>query len=156
MNKSVRNSLISVFVVCWLFIFHYESLRTIYLNPFFKRELPKVKFLFPPAGWIMFFRVDDAASSVEIYGITADNQPQLIDPHDILQTRPIGYDNIRRGALFAFASPDNRQRTCAFLQWKLPYFKSFVVSYVQYPSVTTEYFRQKRYILFQCESRNGQ
>jgi hypothetical protein len=151
MNKSVRNSLISIFVVCWLFIFHYESLRALYLNPFFKRELPKVKFLFPPAGWIMFFRVDDAASSVEIYGITADNQPQLIDPHDILQTRPIGYDNIHRGALFAFASPDNRGRACAFLRWKLPYFKGFVVTYVQYPSLAAERFRQQRYILYQCE-----
>ena len=146
-----RNALISIFVIVWLFIFHYESLRAIYLNPLFHREFPKVKFLFPPAGWIMFFRVDDSASNVEVYGINADNQPQLIDPHDILQTRPIGYDNIHRGAIFAFISPQNRQQACAFLHRKLPYFKSFLVTYVQYPSNSMQPFKQNRYVAYQCE-----
>ena len=151
MNKSVRNSIISVFVVIWLVVFHYESLRAIYLNPLFKHELPKIKFLFPPAGWIMFFRVDDSAWNVEVYGINPDNQPQLIDPHDILQTRPIGYDNIHRGALVAFVSPQNRQQACVFLHRKLSYFKSFLVTYVQHPSTSTQPFKQNRYVVYQCE-----
>jgi hypothetical protein len=146
-----RNVIISIFVIVWLFVFHYESLRTIYLNPLFKRELPKIKFLFPPAGWIMFFRVDDSASDVQVYGINADNTSQWIDPHDILQTRPIGYDNIHRGALGAFALPDNQRQACAFLHRQIPYFKGFLVTYVQYPSILKEPFKQQRYVLYQCE-----
>lgn len=147
-----RNFLISVFVVIWLAVFHYESLRTIYLNPLFKRELPKVRFLFPPAGWIMFFNVGDSASNVEVYGINEEGQPQWIDPHDILQTRPIGYDNIHRGALFAFIAPENRRQACAFLSRNFPYFKGFVVTYVQYPSISTQRFKQNRFVAYQCEN----
>ncbi len=143
--------IISVFVIVWLLAFHYESLRGFYLNPLFHRELPKIKLLFPPAGWIMFFKVDDSAADVEVFGLNADHQPQLIDPHDILETRPIGYDNIHRGAMFVFASPENRQQACAFLRRKLSYFQGFLVTYVQYPQMSKEPFRQQRYILYQCE-----
>lgn len=146
-----RNCLISVFVVMWLLVFHYESLRAFYLNPLFKRELPKVKFLFPPAGWIMFYHVSPQASNVEIFGLDANRLPQLIDPHDILQTRPIGYDNIHRGALFAFADPGNQGRTCAFLRRKFGYFSGFLVTYVQYPDVSKKRHDQQRYVLYQCE-----
>lgn len=146
-----RDCWISIFVVIWLLVFHYESLRVYYLNPLFKQELPKVKFLFPPAGWIMFYRVSPAASNIEIYGLDANRNPQLIDPHDILQTRPIGYDNIRRGALFSFADPANQRQACAFLYRKLKYFQGFVVVHVQYPDVSKERFFQQRYILYQCQ-----
>ena len=54
-NLRLRNATISIFVVLWLFIFHYESTRIFYLNAATQSELPKFKFLFPPAGWIMFF-----------------------------------------------------------------------------------------------------
>lgn len=151
MRTSFRNILISIFVVIWLGVFHYESLRAIYLNPLFKRELPKIKFLFPPAGWIMFFNVGDSASSVEIYGVDPEGQGQLIDPHDILETRPIGYDNIHRGALSAFISSENRRQACTFLYRKLPYFRNFVVIYVQYPSVSTQPFKQNRFVAYQCQ-----
>ncbi|MDO8580528.1 MAG: hypothetical protein Q7S13_03515, partial [Candidatus Omnitrophota bacterium] len=52
--KSVRNIFISLFVIVWLGIFHYESTRAFFLEPLFHRPLYKFKFLFPPAGWIMF------------------------------------------------------------------------------------------------------
>ncbi len=146
-----RDSCISIFVVVWLLIFHYESLRAHYLNPLFKRDLPKVKFLFPPAGWIMFYRVSPGASAVEVYGVDRNGQPQLIDPHDILQTRPIGYDNIHRGVLFSFAEPANQRQTCAFLHRKLKYFQSFFIVYVQYADISKERFLQQRYVLYQCQ-----
>lgn len=147
----VRDRWISIFVVVWLLVFHYESLRAFFLNRIFQRELPKVKFLFPPAGWIMFYRVSPAASNIEVYGLDEARQPQLIDPHEILQTRPIGYDNIHRGALFSFADPGRQQQTCAFLHRKLKYFQGFLVVYVQYPDVSKERFAQRRYILYQCQ-----
>jgi hypothetical protein len=142
---------ISVFVLIWLVTFHYESLRAFYLNPLFNRKLPKIKLLFPPAGWIMFFRVDDSAANVEVYGVDSNHQPQLIDPHDILQTRTIGYDNIHRGAMFAFASPQNRQQACAFLHRKLRYYQGFIVTYVLYPQTSKQPFQNQRYILYQCD-----
>ena len=55
----LRNKLISVFVVLWLAVFYYESTCYYYLQPLFKRELPRLKFLFPPAGWIMFYNIGD-------------------------------------------------------------------------------------------------
>ena len=151
MNKVfLRNVGISIFVVLWLCVFHYESLRAFYLNSLFKRELPKVKFLFPPAGWIMFYNVDERFSAVEVYGVK-DGQPQLIDPHRILQMRPIGYDNIHRGAMFAFISMRAQSQACAYLQRKFGYFEKFFVAYVEYPSVTTHPLKEMRQIVYQCE-----
>src|SRR5438309_486667 len=84
--KNIRNTLISIFIILWIIVFHYESIRYFYLNPIFKRSLPKMKFLFPPAGWIMFYNVDDSYGLVEVLGVK-DNILQVIDPHDILRTR---------------------------------------------------------------------
>ncbi|MBZ0167596.1 MAG: hypothetical protein K8I00_12390, partial [Candidatus Omnitrophica bacterium] len=50
-NPKIRNTYISIFVVLWLGLFQYESLRGFLLNEYFKLNLPKTKFLFPPAGW---------------------------------------------------------------------------------------------------------
>lgn len=98
----------------------------------------------------MFFNVGDSASNVEVYGINEDGHPQFIDPHHILQTRPIGYDNIHRGALSAFVAPENRRQACAFLFRNLPYFKGFFVTYVQYPSLSQGRFKEKRFVAYQC------
>jgi len=151
MNKSLRNILISIFVLTWLFLFNYESVRAFYLNPLFKRDLPKTKFLFPPAGWIMFFNVGDGFGTVEVYGLREGRAPQLIDPHAIFQTRQIGYDNIHRGALFAFSSMRAKPQTCAFLHRKFPYFQQFAVMYVQYPSIVKNPMEQERFVIYQCE-----
>ena len=151
MNKTaVRNSLISIFVVVWLFVFHYESTRYFYLQPLFKRALPQVKFLFPPAGWIMFFNVDDGYGQAEVYGVK-DGRAQFIDPHQILTTRAIGYDNIHRNALSTVLSRDLSQNFCAFLKRKFPYFDSFLVTYAQYPSLIERPFEKMQSIAYECK-----
>ena len=149
-KKSWRNFLISFFVVVWTLIFHYESTRFFYLNPLFHRDLPKMKFLFPPAGWIMFFNVDESYSSAEIYGIK-NGQPQLIDPHLILTMRPVGYDNIHRNALSSVLDPHLKQPFCRFLERKFPYFDNFVVTLIYWPSVTKTPLRRLQKVMYQCQ-----
>jgi hypothetical protein len=149
--KSIRNVFISLFVVVWIIVFHYESLRAFYLEPMFKRSLPQIKFLFPPAGWIMFYKVEDGGGNVEVYGVKGNNPPQLIDSHQIFATRQIGYDNIHRGAMFAFVSENNRRQACRFLHRKFPYFQQFLVTYVEYPAPSKNPMEQNRYVAYQCE-----
>ena len=116
--KKIRSILISLFVVFWTVCFHYESTRHFFLEPFFKKPLPKIKFLFPPAGWIMFYNVDNQAVFAEVYGIKGQTQ-QLIDPHLILTTRQIGYDNIHRNALSEVFMPQSRKPFCKYLEKKI-------------------------------------
>ncbi len=148
--KSIRNCLISLFVVAWTIVFHYESLRAFYLNPLFKRTLPKPKFLFPPAGWIMFFQVDDGYGFTEVYGIK-NGKPQLIDPHDIFQTRTIMFDNIHRNILSTVADQHYARPFCGFLERKFPYFDNFMVSVVYYPHLAKERFERLQQVKYQCE-----
>ena len=149
-KTTVRNTAISIFVVVWLFVFHYESTRHFYLEPFFKRELPKMKFLFPPAGWIMFFNVGDGYGQAEVYGIK-DGRTHLIDPHQVLTTRAIGYDNIHRNALSTVLSRDVSRDFCAFLKRKFSYFDSFLVTYAQYPSLIERPFEKLQTIAYECK-----
>ena len=116
-NPRLRNAAISIFVVLWLFIFH--------------SELPKFKFLFPPAGWIMFFNVDDTYSHVEVYGKMGG--VHSIDPHDIFRTRTFGFDNIHRNVLSAVGSRENAAAFCQYLAWRLPSCEDFVITLVYYP-----------------------
>ncbi len=149
MNKAVRNSLISVFVIIWTLIFHYESIRHFYLNPFFGRNLPQLKFLFPPAGWIMFYNVNDSYSCAEVYGIKG-GQVQLIDPHQILVTRAIGYDNIHRNALSTVLDYELKDYFCRFLERKFPYFDRYLVMLAYWPSVTKTPHRKLQRVAYQC------
>ncbi|MBI3602031.1 MAG: hypothetical protein HY209_03965 [Candidatus Omnitrophica bacterium] len=146
----VRNIIISIFVVGWLVVFHYESTRHFYWEPLLGRPLPKMKFLFPPAGWIMFFNVDDSYGYTEVYGVK-DGHPQMIDPHQILQTRAIGYDNINRNALVTVLSRDVSGPFCLFLHRKFPYFDSFLVTYVNYPSLTKRPFERLQAVAYECK-----
>ncbi len=146
----MRNVLISIFVVLWLGIFHYESTRHFYWEPLFHRPLPKMKFLFPPAGWIMFFNVDESFGLAEVYGVK-EGRTQLIDPHQILTTRAIGYDNIHRNALSTVLSRDVNHDFCAFLKRKFPYFDGFLVTYVQYPSVVKQPFDRRQAVAYECK-----
>lgn len=148
-TNSFRHFVITIFVIVWTIVFHYESIRYFYLNPFFKCELPQMKFLFPPAGWIMFFSVDDQFSYAEVYGLK-NNQPQLIDPHLIFRTRTIGFDNIHRNILGEVLSPYQQQPFCRYLKMKFPDFDSFLVTAVMYPSVTKTPFRRLQQVVYEC------
>ena len=128
MNITTRNTIISIFVVVWIVVFHYESTRHFYLEPFLKRPLPQMRFLFPPAGWIMFFNVGDNYGNTEVYGVK-DGRTQLIDPHQILVTRAIGYDNINRNALSTVLSRDVANDFCAFLNAQAIHITPYVWRY---------------------------
>ena len=152
MTDRRRNIWITIFVIFWMYLFHYESLRYFYLNPYFKRDLPKFKFLFPPAGWIMFFNVNDNYGFVEVYGVKEDKS-QLIDPHDIFRTRTIGFDNIHRNILSEVSSPERSKDFCRFLHYRYPYFDKFAVVLVYYPSLTKEPYKRLQQLQYQCENR---
>ena len=145
----MRNKLITIFVIVWLIIFNYESTRAFYLEPLFGRHLPKLKFLFPPAGWVMFYNVDNSYSHAEVYGFKA-GRSQMIDPHLILQTRPIGYDNINRNALVTVLDRDASKQFCTFLHRKFSYFDSFAVTYVNYPELTKQPLERQQAISYEC------
>ncbi len=149
MPKAARNLLISIFTAAFIFIFHYESLRAFYLNPFFHRELPKTKFLFPPAGWIMFFNVDASYGSVEVYGIKHGAQEQ-IDPHKILETKAVLYDNIHRNIMVTVES-SNPKNFCALLERKFPDYENFAVVATYYPSVIEKPSKKLYRLLYTCE-----
>src|SRR5262249_48322694 len=125
MNLRLRHTLISIFVVIWLAVFYYESTCVYYLQPLFHRQLPRLKCLCPPAGWIMFYNLGDNYGTTEVYGVK-DGAPQLIDPHLILQTRAIGYDNIHRNALVSVLTPGMSDAFCPYLKRKFPYFEKFL------------------------------
>jgi hypothetical protein len=149
MNVQLRNRLISIFVIAWLAVFYYESTCEYYLQPLFNRELPKMKFLFPPAGWIMFYNVGDNFGYAEVYGVKNGN-PQLIDPHQILQTRAIGYDNINRDVLSTVLSPGMARSFCPYLKRKFPYFEKFLVTYVEYPYLTEQPLERRQEVVYTC------
>ena len=151
-TKRLRNIIISVFVLICLAVFHYESTRAFYLEPFAHRALPKVKFIFPPAGWIMFYRVDDDFGCAQVYGVK-NATPRLIDPHDILRTRSIGYDNIHRNVLSNVLAPELRQPFCAFLKRKFPAFDSFFVTQVYYPSLSRDPYEKKENLIYRCQTQ---
>lgn len=97
----------------------------------------------------MFYAVGDGYSLAEVYGVK-NGQPQLIDPHDILQTRPIGYDNVHRNALITVLDESRRQRFCDFIKRKFTYFDSFLVTYVNYPSVTAKPLEKQQVVAYEC------
>lgn len=148
-----RNIFISIFVIAWMVLFQYESVRTFYLNRKLNCNFPKTKFLFPPAGWIMFYQVDRSGGYLEVYGIK-NGQSQLIDPHDIFRTRTIGYDNIHRGILGSVNSPDNpavAAQFCKFLNYRFPYFDKFYITASYHPDMIEAPYDRRQRILYQCD-----
>jgi len=141
----------SVFVIVWIALFHYETLRLSYLSPLAGRELPKCKFLYPPAGWIMFFHVDRRYGMAEVYGLRA-NQPTQLDPHEIFRTRFVLYDNICRNVLLNVLSPSRATDFCRYLARKFPQYDRFAVVYAQYLDVVEQPTDVQRQIAYRCPS----
>ena len=144
-----RNTRISLFVIAWIAVFHYETLRLNYLSPLIGRELPKLKFLYPPAGWIMFYNVDRSYGFAEVYGVQ-HGQPFLIDPHDIFETRFVWYDNIRRNVLIGVLSPGVASQFCQYLHRKFPQYETFAVLYGMYPDVVNRPTDKRYQVAYQC------
>ncbi len=144
-----RNVWISLFVIVWVAVFHYETLRLNYLSPLVGRELPKLKFLYPPAGWIMFFNVDRSYGFAEVYGVKA-GRPTLLDPHDIFETRAVLYDNIHRNVLISVLSPYDGPRFCRYLSRKFPQYGRFTVVYAAYPDLIERPNEIQRRVAYRC------
>ena len=144
-----RNVFITVFVILWTAAFHYESIRFFYLERWAGHSLPKIKFLFPPAGWIMFFNVDESYGHVQVFGLK-DDKIFEIDPHDIFRVRTIGFDNIHRGVIGAAASRHNRPAFCRHLSKAFPEFDQFKVISTYYPSFVSQPLDKYNQLLYTC------
>lgn len=150
--------LITWFVIGWMILFQYETLRAQYLSPLVLRlrlaqagrPLPKFPLLFPPAGWIMFYNVDNSYGFAEIYGITG-SEPTLLDPHDIFPIKNVGYDNIRRNVLVSVLDGRRAENFCQFLQRKFPHYDSFAVVYAQHPDLIETPELVGRQVAYRCQ-----
>jgi len=163
-SKALQTLFITFFVIFWMVLFHYESVRHFYLNPYVypkiknlkvvAKLLPegfkKTKFLFPPAGWIMFFRVTPSYGNVEIIAIDGQRSYRL-DPHQVLLTRDIMYDNVYRGVLGSFAENRNAPQTCRYLKRRFPEFDNFIVRYHYYRNVVDSPYKYDVIPQFQCK-----
>lgn len=147
-NRNFKHIFISLFTLAFICLFHYESVRAFYLNPIFQRNLPKCKFLFPPAGWIMFFNVDESYGSCEVYGVK-NGRPEFIDPHKILETKAILYDNIHRNVMVSVFSLAQRD-FCGFLRRKFPSYDGFLVTATYYPSVVERPMKKLYKMMYAC------
>ena len=97
----------------------------------------------------MFYNVDDEFLCAEVYGVRK-GIPQRLDPHGIFQTRPIGYDNIHRNVLVEVLNPEYFEPFCVFLKRKFPDFDSFLITEVEYPSLTKEPHQRIERAVYQC------
>lgn len=158
-----KRAAIWAFVVLWNLLFLYETFRAFHLTPLVQklrdtwslaipaRELPKLPLLFPPAGWIMFYRVDNSSGGMEIYGVRKGTTT-LIDPHRVFSTRYVLFDNIRRGMMFSAAEPARRWAFCNFLRRKFPEFEDFAVTQYQYQDLAGAKPPQRlQGVLYQCK-----
>jgi hypothetical protein len=150
--KTWRNRLITCFVILWCLAFHYESIRYFYLEPLVGKPLPKIKFLFPPAGWIMFYHVDPSYGYVCVFGYK-ENQSYEIDPHEIFRVRTIGYDNVHRGVIASAASRHNQSAFCDQLHRRFKEMDSFRVVSTYYPNFVTGPYEQYHEILYSCPEK---
>ena len=149
-TAALRRFFISVFSLFFVLIFHYESVRYFYLNPLFGRDLPKMKFLFPPAGWVMFYNVNHEYTGAEVYGVQS-GKPEFIDPHKILETKGVGYDNIHRNVLIEVVYAGRKEAFCGFLKRKFPAYDGFLVTAARYPSLAREPASKLHAIMYTCD-----
>jgi len=148
MNKW-RNIFISLFVIVWSLAFHYESLRAFYLEPLTQCSLPKIKFLFPPAGWIMFYNVDESYGHARIFGMKG-KEGYEINPHEVFRVRTIGFDNIHRGVINAASAKRRAPSFCRQLYRRFPQYESFKVVYTYYPRFVSEPDRRYQELMYKC------
>ena len=149
--KKTAPFFINLFVIFWILLFHYESLRYFYLSPLFGRELPKTPMLFPPAGWIMFYQIPPEYSTAAVTGITPDGREETIDPHRIMTPDFIGFDNIHRNIMVHLLDRREAGKICRYLHWKFPGYQKFRVHYVVYPElVPPENQKKSSMPVYQC------
>ena len=144
-----RDRFITFFVILWCLAFHYESVRYFYLQPLLKRPLPKIKFLFPPAGWIMFYHVDSGYAHNRIFGVK-NSQSYEIDPHEVFRVRTIGFDNVHRGVVSGAASQRYRYAFCKQLYTRFKGNDNFIIVQDYYPDFVNEPYKRYQQVLYDC------
>jgi len=97
----------------------------------------------------MFYNIDDRTSYVEVYGIKGQ-QSQIIDPHDIIRTRTVGYDNIHRGILGQVTYSQYYRSFCNFLNYRFDYFDRFLITIVSHPNMSENPYERYQKVLYQC------
>jgi len=140
------------------------SVKYFYLEPWLKKPLPRVPMLFPPAGWIMFYNVNDQFGEAQVYGIEGISivgagrdarinykTKFLIDQHEIFRTRTILFDNIKRGLIHGALR--NKEQFCAFLEYRFPYYDGFEIRYIHYPQMSKKTGKKIERIAYQCLSQ---
>ena len=144
---------ITAFVIAWTLLFHYQTFRVTHLNLLARRwgvrELPKIPLLFPPAGWIMFYRVDPGYGFAEVYGLHG-RSAELLEPHEIFRTRALGYDNIRRNVLIGVLDQRHASAFCRYLERKFPRYEGFAIVHAEYTNLVNHPQEILRRIFYQC------
>jgi len=84
-------------------------------------------------------------------GSRLGGQPVLIDPHEIFETRAVGYDNIHRNVLVTVLYRERADAFCRYLRRKFPAYESFAVVYGDYPDLISLPDRINRQVLYRCE-----
>ena len=97
----------------------------------------------------MFYNVGDRFTYTEVYGIR-NGMLVPIDPHDIIKTRFIGFDMVHRNVLSTVLKPGARQSFCNVLQKQFPQFDKFIVTAVEYPSLTQSRYDRRQVPVYQC------
>lgn len=103
----------------------------------------------------MFFNVDETYGYVEVYG-KKDGRVDPINPHDILRTRTIGFDNIQRNVLSAVGSAEMAEPFCRYLSGLLPGYDDFYITLIYYPAIVADPYQRQQEVLYQCSAIKGQ
>ena len=103
----------------------------------------------------MFYNVGEDTGYAEIYGVM-EGSMQMIDQHEILETRTFGFDNIHRNVLSTVLSPEFQGPFCQFLERKFPEFDKFLVTGVYYPSVVKTPHKRFQRVMYQCTPVRGE
>ena len=97
----------------------------------------------------MFFNVDDRFSYAKVYGVKGKSVLE-IDPHDILPTRFIGFDDVHRNVLGTILDEGTSRPFCRYIERKFPEFDNFLVTLVYYPSVVKSPRLYVEQPMYQC------
>lgn len=133
-----RKIVISLLILAACFLFHYESLRPVYLQPLLKKPLPHTPLFFPAQGWTMYYKVANAWLTAELYGLNPGQKPQKIDLHEVLDPGFWAYDAIRQNIVMHAVPKAQMPSFCRFLAARFGQYENFMITYPKYARLTPE------------------
>ena len=147
--KKGRKILISLLILAGMVLFHYESIRFLYLSPALGR-LPEIPFLFPKNGWTLFYKFENFWVNLEVFGSPKGKNPEWIDPHRIFRTRFWGFDTVPHNSLMNIAIYGTQPEFCAFLKKKFPAYENFLLVQSGYRQLVPRRSEKEVFSYFQC------